>query len=79
MRNKHYMCRTCGQGFSSSAKRDKHIISNACVRDKVERKFECSVCNKRFSQKKTVLAHETWCLYKQKRDNLNMEDNATCK
>ena len=64
------MCRTCGQGFSTSAKRNKHILSNACVRDKVVKNFECVVCSKKFSTRKTVVAHETWCQYKQKRDAL---------
>ena len=64
------MCRTCGQGFSTSAKRNKHILSNACVRDKVVKNYECVVCSKKFSTRKTVVAHETWCLYKQKRDSI---------
>ncbi|XP_067931259.1 uncharacterized protein [Watersipora subatra] len=67
-RNRHFMCRTCGQGFGSAAKRNKHILSNACLRDKVIKNYECSVCKKKFSTRKTVVAHETWCLYKQKRD-----------
>lgn len=64
------MCRTCGQGFSTSTKRDKHILSNACVRDQIVKKHKCSVCDKKFTMRKTLLAHETWCLYKQKRNAL---------
>lgn len=72
------MCRTCGQGFGSSVKRNKHILSNACVRDKVVKNYECSVCKKRFSTRKSVVAHETWCLYKQRRDaNLKGDEEAS--
>lgn len=67
------MCRTCGEAFSTSTKRDKHTLSNACTKSIIERKHVCSVCKRRFQSRKTFITHESWCKYKKRRVEKEIE------
>ena len=77
-RGKRYLCRTCGEGFSTISRRDKHTLSNACTRVTVEKKYQCCVCSRRFQSKRTHLTHESWCLYKKKRKEKLADGGNAC-
>lgn len=66
-KGRRFLCRTCGEGFSTMARREKHLISNACTKSSVERKYECNICKKMFRLQRTRLTHESWCRYKHKK------------
>eukprot|EP01083_Nonionella_stella_P236003 829296_1 len=48
----HYDCRFCGMQFPTNGQRNQHEILHTG-----ERKFECSLCHKRFRRKQQVKKH----------------------